>query len=171
MNDNFYIDDLIDALSKEITMERYSPLFPLREELLGFMRERMAVRRDDIDDGMISELGEKYGDDIAALFARYIHLYDFSKAKLRDIKPFIGTESYAPLADLLRLPGVRLLRAELYHNSGVSLEMLAEKTTAEIQSMVREYIEREGRGEIVPLTKEVNCHRAVARMILHIENE
>ncbi len=37
-------------------------------------------------------------------------------------------------------------------------------------NMVRDYIQRENRAEIVPQTKEVNCHRAVAKMILHTED-
>jgi hypothetical protein len=49
----------------------------------------------------------------------------------------------------------------------VTLEILAEKPTEEIRTMVRDYIEREGRREIVPLSKEVNCHKEVAKMILH----
>jgi len=67
---------------------------------------------------------------------------------------------------LLRLPGVRLLRAELFFYSGVTIETLAEKTTDEIRNMIRDYIQRENRTEIVPQPKEVNCHRAVAKMLL-----
>ena len=37
-------------------------------------------------------------------------------------------------------------------------------------NMVRDYIQRENRAEIVPQPKEVNCHRAVAKMILHTED-
>jgi hypothetical protein len=112
-------------------------------------------------------LHERFGAEITGLFTRYLHLYDFKKEKLREIRQYQGTERYDPLAGLLRLPGVRILRAELYYNSGVTLEILAEKPTDEIRTMVRDYIEREGRREIVPLSKEVNCHKEVAKMILH----
>ena len=76
-------------------------------------------------------------------------------------------KEYDNLAGLLRLPGVRLLRAKLYHNSGITLEVLAEKSTEDIRNIVSEYIKRENREEIIPQPKEVNCHREVSKMILH----
>lgn len=45
-------------------------------------------------------------------------------------------------------------------------DLLASSTTEEIQSRVAAYIAREGRSEIIPLTKEVNCHREAAKMFL-----
>jgi len=109
------------------------------------------------------------GDDISRLFARFIHIYDFNPSKLREIKSYAGTNAYDALAELLRLPGVRVLRAELYFNSGVTLEALAEKSTEDIRGMVCDYIQRENRSEILPQPKEVNCHREVAKMILHTD--
>lgn len=167
MTDNFYIEDLIFSVRKETTPERYLPLERCREELLAVMREDGVVFRDDVSDEIIKKVGTRCGDDIARLFARFIHIYDFKPEKLRDIRRYEGTEKYDALSAFLRLPGVRLLRAELYYGSGVTLKILAERTTEEIQSAVRGYIVREGRTEIVPLTKEVNCHREVAKMILH----
>ena len=167
MTDNFYIEDLILSVRKETTPERYLPLAKNREDLLSVMRENNITLRDEISDAVIGQISEKCGDNIARLFARFIHIYDFNPKKLRDIKEHEGREEYDGLAGLLRLPGVRQLRAELYYNSGVTLETLTKRTTEEIQSAVREYIRREDRTEIVPLTKEVNCHREVAKMILH----
>ena len=172
MNDNFYLEDLILSLEKETTLDRYQPLFSLREELLCFAKEQGLLFRDDVDGEMLSRFAARFGQDTAALFKRFLHLYDFGKAKLKELGPYQGTAEYAALADLLRLPGVRLLRAELYLRSGVTLETLTAHTTAEIQAMVRAYVEREHRPETVPFPKEINCHRAVARMILHLkENE
>lgn len=79
-------------------------------------------------------------------------------------------KDYDTLAELLRLPGVRILRAELYFNSGVTLEVLAEKSSEDIRNMVSDYIQRENCSEIIPQPKEVNCHREVAKMILHTNN-
>ncbi len=170
MTDNFYIEDLILSIRKETTMERYLPLAAHRDELLSLMREKKIVLRDDVTDEAMKRIGETCGEETARLFARFLHLYDFKTEKLREIRQYEGTARYDALADLLRLPGVRSLRAELYFHSGVTLRTLAEKPTAEIQTMVREYIAREHRTEIVPLTKEVNCHKEVAKMILHAEN-
>lgn len=167
MTDNFYIEDLLLSVSRETTVERYLPLAACRDELLGLMREEGIVFRDDVTDAAIGKIGDRCGTDTALLFARFIHIYDFKPEKLREIRSYEGTEAYATLAGLLCLPGVRVLRAALYCNSGVSLQTLATHSTEEIQDAVRAYIAREHRSETVPLTKEVNCHRAVAKMILH----
>lgn len=167
MNDNFFLEDLLHSLRESTTTERYWPLIPYREELLSFLKEQKLNFRDEVTDSGLPLLHERFGAEITGLFTRYLHLYDFKKEKLREIRQYQGTERYDPLAGLLRLPGVRILRAELYYNSGVTIEILAEKPTDEIRTMVRDYIEREGRREIVPLSKEVNCHKEVAKMILH----
>ena len=171
MNDNFYVEDLLQSLREDTTVERYWRLIPLREELLCCLKRQGVVFRDDVTDEVMSKVGDSFGSDTAALLARFLHLYDFGSAKLRELKQVQDGEKRAALSQLLRLPGVRLLRAELYYNSGVTLEVLAQKQTEEIRSMVREYTHRESRGETVPFVKEVNCHREVAKMILHIEEE
>ena len=169
MNDNYYMDDLIGSLEKDIVMERYFPLIDHKEELTAILIKNGVVRKDLVSDAVIEEVRIMLGETVSGLFDRFIHIYDFNKSKLREIKDYVGKKEYDDLAGLLRLPGVRLLRAELYFNSGVTLEVLAEKSTEDIRDMVRDYIQRENRSEIVPQPKEVNCHREVAKMILHTE--
>lgn len=170
MSDNFYLDDLLQSLREETTMERYWPLIAYREDLLSFLKEQGIIFRDDVTGDIIEKISHSFGDEAARLFVRFIHIYDFNKSKLREIKQYSGTEQYAPLSDLLRLPGVRILRAELYYNSGVTLEILANEPTAVIRDRIGKYIQRENRTETVPFVKEVNCHKEVAKMILHIRN-
>ena len=169
MNDNYYLGDLIGSLERDIVMERYYPLMDHKRELTEILNQTGAVRKEQVSDGVIEEIRRRLGEDVSRLFARFIHIYDFNRAKLREIKGYAGTKEYDALAALLRLPGVRLLRAELYMNSGVTLEMLSQKTTEEIRSMVRDYIQREDRPEMIPQPKEVSCHRAAAKMILNTD--
>ena len=171
MTDNYYMSDLLASVGKDTTPERYRPLMEVREELAAFLLERGIVRRPQMTVGVLTEVSERFGIVTAKLLAGLMHIYDINPAKLKDIRQYEGTERHEPLKNLLRLPGVRLLRAELYLNSGVSLEVLASGTTEEIQSMVASYIAREGRSEIVPLTKEVNCHREAAKLFLHGDEE
>ena len=171
MNDNYFLDDLIGSLERDIVMERYYPLIDYKGELTAILNEAGAVRKDQVSDEVTGDIRMKLGEVVSGLFSRFIHIYDFNKSKLREIKDYAGTEKYDALAALLRLPGVRLLRAELYYNSGVTLEVLAEKSTEDIRNMVGDYIRRENRSEIIPQPKEVNCHRAVAKMILHTDNQ
>ena len=167
MTDNFLVTDLIRSVRKETTVERYLPIAEHRETLLFLIRERKITYRDEVTEEVFAEISARCGEEFSRLFARFLHLYDFNPQKLREIRGYEGSDAYEPLAALLRLPGVRIKRAELYYHSGVTLQVLASRTTTEIQGMVRAYVEREHRPEIVPLTKEVNCHRVVAAMILH----
>lgn len=169
MNDNFYLSDLLGSIREDTTMERYWKLIPVRDELICELDRLGVVFRDDVTEEVLGKLADRFGEDTVRLLARFLHIYDFSKAKLKDIRQIEDAEEYAALADLLRLPGVRLLRAQLYYSSGVTLEVLYDTPTEEIQSMVRRYVEREGRAESVPFAKEINCHREVAKMILHIK--
>ena len=169
MNDNYFMDDLIASLERDIVPERYYPLIGHKGALTAILNQDGVVRKDQVSDEVLEDIRTMLGGAVSGLFSRFIHIYDFQQSKLREIKNYAGKKEYDDLAGLLRLPGVRLLRAELYFNSGVTLAALAEKSTESIRDMVRDYIQRENRSEIVPQPKEVNCHRAVAKMILHTE--
>ena len=170
MNDNYFMNDLIGSLERDVVMERYYPLIACKEELTAIMNKYGAVRKDQVSDAAIEDVRATLGEDVSRLFARFVHIYDFDKSKLNEIRDYVGKKEYDDLSGLLRLPGVRLLRSKLYYYSGVTLAVLAEKSTEDICDMVRDYIRRENRTEIVPKPKEVNCHREVAKMILHTEN-
>lgn len=167
--DNFYVEDLLSSLSPETTMTRYAPLFPFKEDLLRDLQSLSVVFRDDVTEDVMKALAERYDEATLRLLSRFLHLYDFDPKKLREIADLSGTESYEVLADLLRLPGVRLLRAKLYADSGITLTELAQRPTEEIQETIRRYIETNDRPEIVPFPKEIRCHKAVAQMILHLK--
>lgn len=168
-SDNFYLDDLLAALRADTTLARFSPLFPLRDALIEFFRAAGAARRDDVTDEMLAGVAGRFGEPNARLLAHYLHLYDFRAEKRRELAPLSGAANYGVLCDLMRLPGVRILRAALYADSGLTVEKIAERSTEEIRSAVCRYIEENGRTETVPLPKEINCHRAVARMIVHLK--
>lgn len=167
MNDNYYVYDLISSLKRDIIMERYYPLIDFKEELIEIINRFGVVRKEEISQVVIDEIEKELGKNTSNIFTRYIHIYDFNKAKLRDIKEYTGKKEYDSLSELLRLPGVRLLRAKLYYNSGVTLKVLSKESTENIRAMIYDYIQRNNRTEIVPQPKEVNCHREVAKMILH----
>lgn len=167
MTDNYYMSDLLASVREDTTPERYRPLMEIRGELASFLLEKGVVRRPQVTNKILEEVSERFGIAASKLLAGLMHVYDFNPAKLKDIRAYEGTEQYEPLRDLLRLPGVRLLRAELYYHSGVSLQTLASSSTEDIRKTVAAYVAREGRSETVPLPKEVNCHREAAKLFLH----
>jgi len=121
MNDNYFMDDLVGSLERDIVMERYYPLIDRKGELTTILNRNGAVRKEQVTDDVVKDIRVKLGNSVADLFIRFIRIYDFNASKLREIKGYAGTKRYDDLAKLLRLPGVRILRAELYINSGVNL--------------------------------------------------
>jgi hypothetical protein len=70
------------------------------------------------------------------------------------------------LADLARLPGVKGIRARLYHDAGV--DCVAKMATWEpepLRLMLAEYVQRTGFDGIAPLPKEVSSTVANARKL------
>ena len=64
-------------------------------------------------------------------------------------------EEFVKLSDLARIPGVKGIRARLYHDSGFDLlEKLRNITPEELLRVTREFVEKTGFDGIAPLPKE-----------------
>lgn len=73
------------------------------------------------------------------------------------------------LSDLARLPGVKGIRARLYHDAGVgSVEELAGWQPEALLAMTAEFVERTGFQGIAPLPKEVHATIENARNLPQI---
>lgn len=76
------------------------------------------------------------------------------------------------LSDLARLPGVKGIRACLYHDSGVtSIQKMAECEPEALLRLTAEFVERTGFAGIPPLPKEVSSTIATARTLPIIVEE
>ena len=70
------------------------------------------------------------------------------------------------LSDLARIPGVKGIRARLYHDAGIdTIEKLAEWEPEELREMVAEFVERTGFEGIAPLPAEARFTIAQARRL------
>ena len=59
--------------------------------------------------------------------------------------PLVSILEFVKLSDLARIPGVKSIRARLYHDAGIdTVEKIAELTPEELQLQVTDYIERTG---------------------------
>lgn len=68
------------------------------------------------------------------------------------------------LSDLARIPGVKAIRARLYHDAGVdTLERMAQWDPAELRAMLIEFVGRTGFDGIAPLPKEAASSVKTAR--------
>lgn len=69
--------------------------------------------------------------------------------------PLEAIVEYVRLSDLARLGAVRSVRARLYHDAGLSPEIIATWEPAELRAMLVDWVERIDFDGIAPLPKEV----------------
>lgn len=68
------------------------------------------------------------------------------------------------LSDLSRIPGIKTIRARLYHDAGVdTIEKMAGRDSEELRAMLVEWVERTGFEGIAPLPKEAEYSVEKAR--------
>jgi len=80
--------------------------------------------------------------------------------------PLDAVLEFVKLSDLARLPGVKSIRARLYHDAGVdTLEKMARWDPAELRAMLIEFVERTGFDGIAPLPKEALSAVETARRL------
>jgi hypothetical protein len=73
------------------------------------------------------------------------------------------------LSDLSRLPGVKGIRARLYHDAGIdSIEKLANMNAEDILEITRKFVEKSGFDGIAPLPKEAKSSIATAKKLQKI---
>jgi hypothetical protein len=76
------------------------------------------------------------------------------------------------LSDLARLPGVKGIRARLYHSAGVrSMQAMAEQETETLLRVTAEFVERQHFPGIPPLPKEVSSTIETARRLPKVVEE
>jgi hypothetical protein len=80
--------------------------------------------------------------------------------------PLEAILEFVKLSDLARIPGLKGIRARLYHDAGVdTVERLAEWDPVELRAMLTAYVERTGFDGIAPLPKEAQSAVAQARKL------
>ena len=83
--------------------------------------------------------------------------------------PLEAILEFMKLSDLARIPGLKGIRARLYHGAGVdTVERLAEWDPAELRTMLIDYVERTGFDGIAPLPKEARSAVAQAQKLAQV---
>lgn len=166
---NYFVQGMDVLLCEECTLQRFYPLIPYKKQLIeGLLAmhcyttvECMALTDADwIRAGLPDE--EK-----AALMRRFLHLYDYKGKGIKDI-PDAANKTEAELRgwlELMRLPGVKAIRAELYYRCGFSgLKAVAAADAEEMRTCIAEKIAQQGWNVSVPLPKELRTQIAVAKV-------
>jgi hypothetical protein len=78
--------------------------------------------------------------------------------------PLDAILEFVQLSDLARIPGIKSIRARLYHDAGVdTLEKMAHWDPADLRAMLIEFVERTGFDGIAPLLGEATFSVARAK--------
>ena len=164
---NYKIDAIKILLNKECILERYYPLIPFKDELVGrFVKENILTKDDAFkcDDILIDVLKDEY---LVNLFKRFLNMYEINKSKLKEIdKLNLSFEESNSYKELYLLPGVKATRAKLYYLSSLkTLKDIANKTPEEIINSTNVTIKINKLDCIAPLYKETCTHIAVAKVL------
>lgn len=170
MNRNDYrIEGMPFLLQEDCILQRYDPLIPyslqVSEGLLA-LGVKLKSECEALTDDQLTDAG--LPAHLTGLFRRFLRLYDAKSKDIRDIpdaqeKP---PEEIAALLELMRLPGVKAVRAGLYYHCGLrSLEAFAASDAGQLRMMIAETIRRDGLSCTPPQPKELRTQIVVARVL------
>lgn len=185
--DNYKLIDMIDGLELDSVISRFYPLIENKEKLLSLFKKNNMIYKNDVNLEMLSS---DFSQTTLNLLFLYLHLYDYKKRSIREFEEndqmLLSSLSYKStydilsderediselvrikqLANLMRLPGVKYIRANLYYLTGFKdFRSFFKYNPQTIQEIISDYIIKNNRNEHVPLLKEIKTHVAVARMI------
>ncbi len=166
---NYAVQGMEILLCKDCILQRFYPLIPYKQQVIqGLLRMEKCTSGACLD--MTDEEWIQAGlpdAQTAALMRAFLHLYDYKGKGVRDIPDAenkLEAECRAWM-ELMHLPGVKAIRAELYYRCGY--RSLAEFAAADAENMrthMEEEIARHGWNFSVPLPKELRTQIAVAKV-------
>lgn len=208
--DNIAVASFPDLLCRDTVTERFYPLIDGKERLVSVLlsfgiKDKYAYwdAPAEVRTAFVHEMA--YEPSEAALFERFLHLYDFIPRCLSDVREVEGFSAFASpddgmrssgdylrscmrngltetaktlqisaeharelflLCDLMRLPGVKWLRAKLYLDSGFAgTEAFSRQDAPAARDRIAACIASSGSSRAVPQKKELSTQIAVARAL------
>lgn len=163
---NYRMEALDILLCENCVLQRYYPLIPFKAYWIESFRKAGYLTRADCL-GAAEHTLEQLGvpEALVGLLRRFLHLYDYRGKGPRDIPNAAGRapEELAALLELMRLPGVKAVRGELYYRCGFrTLEDFAKADAPQLQAKLREAIQQEALPFSLPALKELRTQIAVA---------
>lgn len=167
-DNNYRIQGITLLLEADHVLTRYLPLIPYRDSLVEALLQRGCSTRDDclmLSDAQLSQCG--LPPELTGLFRRFLRLYEYKGRGLRDIPDAQNrsAEENAALLDLMRLPGVKAIRAQLYERCGLCLRDFAHADPEALRQRIIRVIQRDHLPFSPPLPKELRTQIAVARVL------
>lgn len=172
---NYWVEALEFLLKKDCLSERYYPLIPLKTELISRSRLLGCKTKNDIaklSDSELMMFGLK-DEGIIKLLRRFLTIYDPAPQKFKELEKLsIDSEEKLAFHELYYLRGVKYTRASLYYYSGYkSLKSIADADMKDILEKTAWAISEYKLSCIVPFSKEVRTHIAVAKAFTQCRTE
>lgn len=167
VNTDYRVEAISLLLNEDCILKGYYPLIPHKDRLIEQLKMLGCKRKSDAmqltDEQLLCAGLPDMG--MAALFRRFLVMYDPKAQKMREIASVSETPEEAEVfKELYLLPGVKSTRARLYMLAGFgSLTEIAAATAEGLMADCQQTIERENLDLKAPLMKEARTHIAVAR--------
>lgn len=167
---NYLIEGIEILLEEDRILNCYHPLVPYKHHLVQELQSLGCKTRDDclaLSDDALYSAGLPAG--MAGLFRRFLRLYDYKGRGPKDV-PGVenrSAEEITSMLELMRLPGVKAIRAQLYYHCGLkSLTDFAVSDATALQKHIASIIEQEELPYTPPLPKELRTQIAVAKVFI-----
>lgn len=164
---NYTIEALEYLLKPECLSERYYPLIQYKDKLIKQSKRLGCKTKNDISnlsDTQLIDIGLK-DQAIIKLLRKFLVMYEPNPQKVKEIEKLnLSNKERFAYQELYYLPGVKQIRASLYYHSGYkSLKDIGNASVKEILEKISLTISKNKLSCIVPLSKEVCTHIAVAK--------
>lgn len=169
VNSNYHIKGIGLLLNEDCILQRYFPLIQYKVQLLNNLLDKGCITKNAcfiLSDKALIEAGLP-DSDMVELFRRFLCLYDYKGKGIKDIPDAEcrTKDEISSLMELMRLPGVKAIRAELYFHCGIrSLSDLAASDAVQLRDAIANIIMQESLPFSPPLPKELRTQIAVAKV-------
>lgn len=163
---NYKTEGILCLINEDCMLKCFYPLIPIKDIIVqGLLKEGAKTKEECLklsDDALISA---GIPENLIPLFRRFLCHYDYKGKGIKDIPEANGktAEELRSLIELMHLPGVKAVRAQLYYRCGLtSLDQFAAYDVQALLDRISSVIKAELLPFSVPFPKELRTQIAVA---------
>lgn len=168
-NADYQIEGIKILLNEDCIVQKFYPLIPYKNQLSknlsdkGFLTKNACAVLSD-EELMKAGLPD---ENMASLFRCFLRHYDYKGKGRKDIPDaeYRSEEEILSLLELMRLPGVKAVRAGLYYHCGLrTLPDFAAADAGQLRDKIAGIIQKENLPFSPPQPKELRTQIAVGRV-------
>lgn len=167
--DDYQIKGMDMLLREDCIVGRFHPLIPYKKQLLSGLSDRGCLTKNAcaaLSDEDLIRAGLP-DESMVTLFRRFLRLYDHKGKDRKDVPDaeHRTEEEVTSLLELMRLPGVKAIRAQLYFHCDMrTLSDFAAADAEQLRARITDVITGEKLPFSPPQPKELRTQIAVAKV-------